>query len=140
MNVKYIEGNIPMPLSVISQVFEKSYDYYVAGARMYLVLVPMFAWLVSSWCLLVITLPHMYVVYRYDNLDWLETEVEEMYSAYQPLLSEEKQTEISSINSNGKKNNLHQSNENIKSQQNNIKNDKQNNDIEKGLELNKQIK
>lgn len=102
MNVKYLEGQIPLPLTIIEKVFEKSYSYYVAGLRMYFVLVPMFAWLVSSWLLLVITLPHLYIVYRYDNLDWLESEVEEMYSSYQPLLSEEKQNESSSTSSSSK--------------------------------------
>lgn len=80
-----------MPLTIIEKTFEKSYAYYVAGLRMYFVLVPMFAWLVSSWLLLAITLPHLYIVYRYDNLDWLEDEVGELYSTYQPLLAEEKQ-------------------------------------------------
>ena len=99
MNVKYIEGNIPMPLRIIEKVFEKSYDYFVAGLRMYFVLIPMFAWLISSWTLLGITIPHLFLVYSYDNLGWLESEVDEMYSTYQPLLStEEKQVEILASN------------------------------------------
>lgn len=93
MNVKFVD-DIPMHLPVIQKVFERSYGFYTAGLRMYFALIPMFAWLVSSWLLMAYTLPHLYLVYSYDNMDFIEKEVSEMYSAYQPLLQEEKQQEL----------------------------------------------
>jgi hypothetical protein len=92
MNVKFVD-DVPMHLPVIQKVFEKSYAFYTAGLRMYFALIPMFAWLVSSWLLLAATLPHLYLVYSYDNMDFIKKEVTEMYSAYQPLLLQEEQEE-----------------------------------------------
>jgi hypothetical protein len=85
MNVKFVD-RIPMHLPVIQKVFERAYGYYTAGVRMYLVLIPMFAWLVSCWLLMAITLPHIYLVHSYDDMSFIDEEVREMYSAYQPLL------------------------------------------------------
>ena len=88
MNVKFVD-DVPMHLPVIQRVFEKSYAFYTAGLRMYFALIPMFAWLVSNWLLLSITLPHLYLVYSYDDMGFIKKEVREMYSAYQPLLLHE---------------------------------------------------
>jgi hypothetical protein len=92
MNVKFVD-DIPMHLPIIQKVFERSYAFYTAGLRMYFVLIPMFAWLVTSWLLLAVTLPHLYLVYSYDNMDFIDDEVTEMYSSYQPLLQQEAGTD-----------------------------------------------
>jgi hypothetical protein len=92
MNVKFVD-DIPMHLPVIQKVFERSYAFYTAGLRMYFALIPMFAWLVSSWLLLGITLPHIYLVYSYDDMTFIKKEVTEMYSVYQPLLLQEEEEE-----------------------------------------------
>jgi hypothetical protein len=108
MNVKFIDDNIPLTLPVIEKVFERSYSYYTAGVRLYLVLIPMFAWLVSSWLLLAITLPHMYLVYDYDNLSWLETEIRDMYTKhsrqYEPVAIIEEKGEEKVEKKEGKSN------------------------------------
>lgn len=79
MNVKTV-CNKPLSTRVIQKVFHRSYSYYTAGLRMYFVLIPMFAWMLSAWALLVVVPINLYIVYDYDNLTWVEKDIEEMYN------------------------------------------------------------
>ena len=78
MNVKTVSGT-PMSIRVIQKVFHRSYSYYTAGLRMYFVLIPMFAWMLSPWALLIVVPLNLYIVYDYDNLTWVEKDIEAMY-------------------------------------------------------------
>lgn len=77
MNVKNVSGT-PMSIRVIQKVFHRSYSYYTAGLRMYFVLIPMFAWMLSEWALLIAVPINLFIVYDYDNLNWVEKDIEAM--------------------------------------------------------------
>lgn len=79
MNVKTV-CDTPLSIRVIQKVFHRSYSYYTAGLRMYFVLIPMFAWMLSPWALLFVVPINLYIVYDYDNLTWVEKEIEAMYN------------------------------------------------------------
>jgi hypothetical protein len=78
MNVKHVSGT-PMSLRVIEKVFHRSYSFYTAGLRMYFVLIPMFAWMLSAWVLLFVVPLNLFLVYDYDNLRWVEKDIAAMY-------------------------------------------------------------
>jgi uncharacterized membrane protein len=68
-----------MSLKVIKKVFHRAHSYYTAGLRMYLVLIPMFAWMLSPWVLLFVVPVNLFLVSDYDNLKWVEKEIHSMY-------------------------------------------------------------
>lgn len=69
-----------MSLRVIEKVFHRSYSFYTAGLRMYFVLIPMFAWMLSSWVLLFVVPVNLYLVGDYDNLRWVEKDINAMFN------------------------------------------------------------
>jgi uncharacterized membrane protein len=79
MNVKHV-GSTPMSLRVIEKVFHRSYSFYTAGLRMYFVLIPMFGWMLSPWVLLFVVPFNLFVVYDYDNMRWVEKDIDAMYN------------------------------------------------------------
>jgi uncharacterized membrane protein len=78
MNVKTVQGT-PISLRLIEKIFHRSYSYYTAGLRMYFVLIPMFAWMLSPWVLLFVVPINLFLVSDYDNLKWVEKEITSMY-------------------------------------------------------------
>jgi hypothetical protein len=46
---------------------------------MYFVLIPMFAWMLSAWVLLFVVPLNLFLVYDYDNLRWVEKDIDAMY-------------------------------------------------------------
>ena len=69
-----------MSLRVIEKVFHRSHSFYAAGIRMYFVLIPMFAWMLSPWVFLFVVPVHLYLVADYDNLKWVEKDINVMFN------------------------------------------------------------
>lgn len=82
MNVMEANNGVPMNLRVIELVFHRSHFYYAAGLRMYFLLLPLFAWTVSSWALLAMCPIYLWVVEDYENLSFLEPELAIMYKNF----------------------------------------------------------
>lgn len=84
MNVK--EANdVAMNLNIIEKVFHKSYFYFAAGLRMYFIALPLFAWFLSSIAMIIVVPVVIYLVEDYENYDFLEGDLEEMYKGAGPL-------------------------------------------------------
>ena len=53
MNVKEVNGFLlSNQFSLIEKVYHKSHFYYSTGVRMYFLLIPAFAWVISCWLML----------------------------------------------------------------------------------------
>jgi len=76
INVKEIKGK-PLPLSVISAVFNKAHSFYSTGIRMYYFCVPVFAWVLSVWALLAVAPVYMYMLRNFERLRWMQSEMDE---------------------------------------------------------------
>jgi len=91
MNVKEANG-VPINLMIIEKIFHASHFYYASGLRLYYTVIPLFAWVISSWALLAISPLYIYLVENYDNLSFLEQDLEDMYKGteyakYRPVNS-----------------------------------------------------
>jgi uncharacterized membrane protein len=78
MNVKTVNG-AALTHRIIQKVFHRSYSFYTAGLRMYFVLIPMFSWMLSPWALLAVVPLNLWIVYDYDNISWVEKDIQAMY-------------------------------------------------------------
>lgn len=76
INVKEIKGK-PLPLSVISAVFNKAHAFYSTGIRMYYFCVPLFAWVFSPWALLAVAPIYMFMLRNFERLRWMQNEMDE---------------------------------------------------------------
>jgi len=78
MNVEEANG-VNMNLMIIERVFHRSWFFHAAGLRLHFAIIPLFAWVISSWALLAISPLYIYLVENYDNLSFLEQDLEDMY-------------------------------------------------------------
>ena len=78
MNVEKV-NDIPMNPEITTLVFHKTYQYYSAGMRLHFALIPIFFWMASSWALLVFCPFYIVLVENYDNMKFLEGDLEDMY-------------------------------------------------------------
>ena len=78
MNVEEVNG-IPMNWEIVTLVFDKTYRYNAAGMRMHFALIPIFFWLASSWALLAVCPFYLMLVANYDDMKFLEADLEDMY-------------------------------------------------------------
>ena len=47
--------------------------------RLYFVVIPVFAWCVTSWLLLPVTPLYLFLVSQYDDLGWLQDDIDQMF-------------------------------------------------------------
>jgi uncharacterized membrane protein len=78
MNVEEANG-VKMNTKIIELVFHKSHLYYAAGLRLYFIIIPLFAWMINSYALIVVTPIYLWLVEDYEDLSFLEGELEKMY-------------------------------------------------------------
>jgi len=80
MNVKEINGHmLSTQLSVIERVYDKSHFFYSSGVRLFFLMIPAFAWLVSCWVMLVACPLHMFLVNQYDDIQWLQGDIDLLF-------------------------------------------------------------
>ena len=79
MNVEEVNG-IPMNWEIVTLVFDKTYQYYAAGMRLHFALILLFFWLASSWALLAVCPLYLLLVANYDDMKFLEGDLEDMYA------------------------------------------------------------
>lgn len=78
MNVEEVNG-IPMNWEIVTLVFDRTYQYHAAGMRLHFALIPMFFWMASSWALLAVCPFYLLLVMNYDDMNFLEPDLEDMY-------------------------------------------------------------
>jgi hypothetical protein len=78
MNVEEV-NSIPMNWEIVTLVFDKSYQLHAAGLRLHFALILMFFWIASSWALLAVTPLYILLVEKYDDMKFLESDLEDMY-------------------------------------------------------------
>jgi uncharacterized membrane protein len=101
MNVEEVNNGVPMNNILTEKVFHLAHFYYAAGLRMYFVALPLFCWFVSSWVLLLCTPVFIYIVEEYEDMSFLEAELEKMYAGTQyakPSMKKALDLEMASTN------------------------------------------
>lgn len=78
MNVEKVH-DVPMNNEITTLVFDKSYRYHAAGLRLHFALIPIFFWIGSSWALLLVCPFYLVLVANYDDMKFLEKDLEDMY-------------------------------------------------------------
>lgn len=78
MNVEVVHG-VPMNMGIPTLVFDKTYQYYAAALRLHFALIPIFFWIASSWALLGVCPFFIILVENYDDMTFLEPDLEDMY-------------------------------------------------------------
>jgi hypothetical protein len=66
--------------------------------RLYFLLVPLLAWVVSCWALLLAGPLHLYIVYAYDDLTWLQKDIDDMFEPSDSNSSRSNSSRVNSIN------------------------------------------
>lgn len=80
MNVKEVNGVlIERHLKIIEEVYHKSHLFYSCGLRLYFLLIPAFCWVLSCWLMLGITPIYVYLVAQYDDLGWLQKDIDILF-------------------------------------------------------------
>jgi len=80
MNVKEVNGYLlSTQLSVIERVYDKSHFFYSSGVRLFFLMIPAFGWLVNCWVMLAICPLHMIVVKQYDDIQWLQKDIDLLF-------------------------------------------------------------
>lgn len=80
MNVKEINGVLMSKnFGIIEKVYHKSHFFYSTGVRLYFLLIPAFCWVLSCWLLLAISPVYLHLVTQYDDLGWLQKDIDELF-------------------------------------------------------------
>ena len=84
MNVKIVNGHVLKDkLSIISKVYHKSHFFYSTGVRMHFLLIPAFCWVMSCWLMLAISPVYLYLITQYDDLSWLQEDIDQLFNKNQ---------------------------------------------------------
>lgn len=79
MNVEEVNA-VSMNWEITTLVFDKSYRYHAAGLRLHFALIPLFFWMASPWALLAFMPFYFVLVTKYDDMVFLEGDLEDMYA------------------------------------------------------------
>eukprot|EP00904_Undaria_pinnatifida_P009174 jgi/Undpi1/5387/HiC_scaffold_2.g00668.m1 len=86
INTKELSG-VPMPHSLMINVFNHAHQYYSLGIRLYFGTIPVFAWIFTSWALLAVTPVYVYMVRGLENADFVKEDMDEIARRQGTLLA-----------------------------------------------------
>ena len=80
MNVKYINGTLlSNQFSIIEGVYHKSHFFYSMGQRMFFLIIPAFAWVVSCWLLVVMCPLYVFLIHQYEDISWMKKDIDALF-------------------------------------------------------------
>lgn len=80
MNCKEVNGfQLATQFTIIEKVYHKSHFFYSTAVRMYFLLIPCFAWLISCWLMILACPFYMFLISQYDDLSWLQADVDLLF-------------------------------------------------------------